>query len=97
TGQGGPVLMGWFEKHKPAANADGKSAEEQSKAEMDALVDRFAGVVDERTKPLREAVEKVQADWETIKAEATKPPEAKGPTNADGTPRELTDDEKRNN
>ena len=87
--------MGWFEKHKPDAT---KTPEEQSKADMDALVDRFSAAVDERVKPLRETVEKLQTDWDTIKTEASKPPATdRTPRNADGTPRDLTDDEKRNN
>jgi hypothetical protein len=86
--------MGWFDKHKPDAT---KTPEDQSKAEMDTLVERFGAAVEERVKPLRETVEKLQTDWEGIKAEATKPPAATGPTNADGTPRELTEEEKNRN
>jgi hypothetical protein len=87
--------MGWFDKHKPDAT---KTPEEQSKADMDALVDRFSAAVDERVKPLRETVEKLQTDWDTIKTEATKPPAADTtPRNADGTPRELTPEEKQRN
>jgi hypothetical protein len=87
--------MGWFDKHKPDAT---KTPEEQSKAEMDELVNRFSAAVDERVKPLRETVEKLQTDWDTIKTEATKPPAADAtPRNADGTPRELTPEEKQRN
>jgi hypothetical protein len=75
---------------------DAKTAE-QSEAEMNALVERFGASIDERIKPLREGFDALKTDWETIKAEATKPPAPAGPTNADGTPRELTEDEKRNN
>lgn len=87
--------MGWFDKHKPA---EGKTAEEQSKAEMDALVDRFSAAVDERVKPLQEGFSALKTDWETIKAEATRPPAADTtPRNADGTPRDLTPEEKQRN
>jgi len=86
--------MGWFDKHK---QPDGKTPEEQSKAEMDALVERFGAAVDERMKPLRDELSGLKTEWEGIKAEATKPPERKGPTNEDGTPRELTAEEKQHN
>jgi hypothetical protein len=90
------VVMGYFDKWKKSGSDDGKSAEEQSKAEMDALVERFGAAVEERVKPLRETVERLQTDWESIKAEATKETPT-GPMNADGTPRELTADEKNQN
>lgn len=86
--------MGWFDKHKPASDGT-KTAEEQSEAQMNALVEKFSAAVDERVKPLRETVEKIQTDWEAVKAEATKPPTVDTrPRNADGTPRELTQEEK---
>jgi hypothetical protein len=88
--------MGFFEKHKPAA--DGKTAEEQSEAQMTALVERLGASLEERiAKPLREDLTALKTEWETIKAEATKPPAAAGPTDESGKPRELTDEEKRNN
>ena len=46
--------MGFFDKHKNAA-ADGKTAEEQSEAQMNALVDRLGASIEERIKPLRES------------------------------------------
>jgi hypothetical protein len=87
--------MGWFDKHKPDAT---KTPEEQSKADMDALVDRFSAAVDERVKPLRETVEKLQTDWDTIKTEATKtPPADTRPRDENGNPRDLTPEEKQRN
>jgi hypothetical protein len=87
--------MGWFDKHKPA---EGKTAEEQSKAEMDELLNKFTAAVDERVKPLQDGFSALKSDWEAIKTEATKPPTVDNrPKNPDGTPRDLTDDEKRNN
>ena len=88
--------MGWFDKHKPA---EGKTPEEQSKAEMEALVERLGASIEEKIgKPLREEITALKTDWEAIKAEATKnPAEDKTPRNADGTPRELTDEEKNRN
>jgi hypothetical protein len=84
--------MGWFDKHKPDAT---KTPEEQSKAEMDALLERFTAVVDERVKPLSDGLTALKSDWDGIKAEAGKtPPPDNRPKNADGTPRELTDEEK---
>jgi len=84
--------MGLFDRHKPA---DGKT-DEQSKAEMDAMFERFGQIVDERLKPVSESVSGLKTEWETIKAEATKQPEVdRTPRNADGTPRELTAEEKR--
>jgi len=84
--------MGWFDKHKPA---EGKNAAEQSEAEMNALVERLGTSLEERIgKPLRDDLTALKTEWETIKAEATRPPAPTGPTNADGTPRELTDEEK---
>jgi hypothetical protein len=90
--------MGWFDKHKPAASDAGKTAEEQSEAQMAALVDRLGASLEERiAKPLREDLNALKTEWETIKTEATKPPAAAGPTDENGKPRELTDEEKRNN
>lgn len=87
--------MGWFDKHKPA---DGKTADEQSEAQMNALVDRLGASIEERIKPLRDGFDAMKTDWETIKAEATRTPTVDTrPKNDDGTPRELTEDEKRNN
>jgi hypothetical protein len=87
--------MGWFDKHKPDAT---KTAEEQSKAEMDALLERFTAAVDEKVAPLRETVTKLQTDWDTIKTEATRPPVTDTtPKNPDGTPRELTAEEQQRN
>lgn len=78
-------------------NDDAKNAE-QSEAEMAALVERLGTSLEERIgKPLRDDLTALKSEWETIKAEATRPPAPTGPTNADGTPRELTEDEKRNN
>jgi|SRR5882724_1641395 len=75
-------------------NDDAKNAE-QSEAEMNALVERLGASIDERIKPLREGFEKLQSDWDGIKAEATRTPAADTtPRNTDGTPRELTDEEK---
>jgi hypothetical protein len=79
------------------SNADEKT-EEQSKAEMDALLEGFSAKVEEKIAPLRTTVENLQTKWNVIEAEATKPPVVDNrPKNPDGTPRDLTDDEKRNN
>jgi hypothetical protein len=87
--------MGWFDKHKPAASDAGKTADEQSEAQVNALVEKLGASLEERiAKPLREDLTALKTEWETIKAEATKPPEGKGPTNTDGTPRELSQEEK---
>jgi hypothetical protein len=88
--------MGWFDKHKPAAGSDAaKNADEQSEAQVNALVEKLGASIEERiAKPLGDRIDKLQSEWETIKAEATKPPAAAGPTNADGTPRELSQEEK---
>jgi hypothetical protein len=73
---------------------DGKT-EDQSKAEMDAMFERFGAMVEERVKPMRDTVDAMQAKWNAIEAEATKPPEVdRTPRNADGTPRELTAEER---
>lgn len=75
-------------------NDDAKTAE-QSEAEMNALVERLGASIEERIKPLREGVEKLQSDWDGIKADASRTPAVDTrPKNADGTPRELTDEEK---
>jgi hypothetical protein len=88
--------MGWFDKHKPV---EGKTAEEQSKAEMDALVDRLGTSLEERiAKPIREELTALKTEWETVKTEATKvPPLDTTPRNADGTPRTLTAEEQARN
>jgi hypothetical protein len=88
--------MGWFDKHKPA---EGKTPAEQSEAEMNALVDRLGTSLEERiAKPIREELTALKSEWETIKAEASKPPAVDTtPRNADGTPRELSAEEKLRN
>lgn len=86
--------MGLWDRNK---GADGKT-EEQSKAEMDALVERFSTAVEERVKPLRETVEGLQAKWNAIEAEATKltPPDTR-PRDENGNLRDLTPEEKQRN
>jgi hypothetical protein len=86
--------MGLFDRHKPA---DSKS-EEQSKAEMDAMFERFGAMVEERVKPMRETVDAMQAKWNAIEAEATKttPPDTR-PRDENGNVRELTGEEKQRN
>jgi hypothetical protein len=87
--------MGWFDKHKPDAT---KTAEEQSKAEMDALVDRFSAAVDEKVAPLRQTVESLQTKWNTIEAEATKPPATDTrPRDENGNVRDFTPEERQRN
>ena len=88
--------MGWFDKHKPAAGSDAaKKADEQNEAEVNALVEKLGASLEERiAKPLRDDLNALKSEWETIKTEATKPAPAAGPTNADGTPRELSQEEK---
>jgi hypothetical protein len=87
--------MGWFDKHKPAASDAGKTADEQSEAQVNALVERLGASIEERiAKPLREDLNALKSEWETIKTEATRPPAAAGPTDENGKPRELTQEEK---
>jgi hypothetical protein len=87
--------MGFFDRHKAAASDAGKTADEQSEAQVNALVERLGASIEERiAKPLREDINALKSEWETIKTEATRPPAAAGPTNADGTPRELSQEEK---
>lgn len=87
--------MPFFNRRKPDASDAGKTAEEQSEAQVNALVEKLGASVEERFfKPLREELTGLKNEWETIKTEATKPPAAAGPTNADGTPRELSQEEK---
>jgi hypothetical protein len=83
--------MGWFDKHKPEGAKDG----DQSKSEMDTLLEKFGTMLDERTKPTREAVEAMQAKWNAIEAEATKvtPPDTR-PRDENGNVRDLTPEEK---
>jgi hypothetical protein len=81
--------MAWFKK------PDGTS-DDQSKAEMDAMFAKFGEIIDERLKPVNESVSGLKTEWETIKAEATRTPEVdRTPRNPDGTPRDLTAEEKR--
>lgn len=72
----------------------GKSEEDQSKAEADALIERLGATIDERLKPLREDVTAMKSRWEDIEREATK---ALPETNADGTPKLPTEEEKAKN
>src|SRR6266481_2431846 len=46
--------------------------EDQSKAEADALIERFAAVVDERIKTFGETVNTLKTKWDAIEAEAAK-------------------------
>lgn len=75
-----------------------EGSEDQSKAEMDAMFERFGTMVDERMKPLNEKVSALSTDWETVKTEATKvtPPDTR-PRDENGNLRELTADEKQRN
>jgi len=72
-----------------------EGSDDQSKAEMDAMFERFGSMVDERMKPITDNVTALKSEWETIKAEATKtaPPDTR-PRDENGNPRELTDAEK---
>jgi hypothetical protein len=80
--------MAWF-KPKDGATDD------QSKAEMDAMFERFGTMVDERMKSLNEKVSALSTDWEAVKAEATKPaPVDTRPRDENGNVRDLTDAEK---
>jgi hypothetical protein len=84
--------MGMLDRFKktPEGNDD------QSKAEMDAMFAKFGEIIDERLKPVNESVSGLKTEWETIKAEVTKTVEPdRTPRNPDGTPRELTAEEKR--
>lgn len=46
--------------------------EDQSKAEADALVERFAALIDEKNKPLNDTITALKSKWDAIEAEATK-------------------------
>lgn len=83
--------MAWFKK------PDG-TTDDQSKAEMDAMFERFGTMVDERMKPLNEKVSALSTDWEAVKTEATKvtPPDTR-PRDENGHVREFTADEKQRN
>jgi hypothetical protein len=84
--------MAWFKKA-----ADG-STEDQSKAEMDAYFDRFNAAVEERVAPLKTAVETMQAKWNAIEAEATRPAAVDTrPRDENGNVRDLTPEEKQRN
>jgi hypothetical protein len=76
---------------------DGKT-EDQSKAELDAMFERFGAMVEERVKPMRDTVDAMQAKWNAIEAEATKttPPDTR-PRDENGNIRELTDTERQQN
>ena len=70
----------------------GKSDEkppEQSKSEADALVERFAAVIDEKIKPFGETVNSLKTKWDAIEAEA-----AKGNDPPPRDPATITDEEK---
>lgn len=71
-----------------------EGSEDQSKAEMDALMDRFK----QELEPLRTEFSALKTDWETIKAEASKPPVVDTrPRDENGNVRDLTADEKQRN
>jgi len=57
--------------------------DDQSKSEIDTLVEKLGVSFDERIKPLREGFEKLQGEWDGIKAAATKEPDSNG--GGDGT------------
>jgi hypothetical protein len=76
----------------------GKDKEEdkppESKTDIDALVERLGASIDERIKPLRDDFNSLKTDWETIKAEASKPTAR---TNEDGSPVQPTEEERAKN
>jgi hypothetical protein len=81
--------MGLFDRKK---TSDG---EDQSKAEMDAMFERFGSMVDERMKPVVEKVSALSTDWEAVKAEATKSPVVDTrPRDENGNVRDLTPEER---
>lgn len=81
--------MAWPFKKPDETSTDGKKPDEQSKAEIDALVERLGASFEEKIKPLRDEFGALKTEWDGIKAAATKPDPN---TNADGT--ELTDEQK---
>jgi len=82
--------MGMLDRFKKAPES-----EDQSKAEMDALVERFTEKFKEQIEPLRTEFSALKTDWEAIKAEATKPAAVDTrPKDENGNPRDLTDAEK---
>lgn len=64
--------------------------EDQSKAEADALVERFAAVIDEKIKPFGETVNTLKAKWDSIEEEARKSNEPPPKDPATLTPEEKT-------
>ncbi len=69
-----------------------KKDDVQSKADVDALVDRIGSSIEERFfKPLESKVTALQTKWDEIEKAATAPPKE---TNEDGTPKVLSEEEK---
>jgi hypothetical protein len=72
-------------KEEEPAPKDG----EQTKSEVDQLVEKLGASFEERIKPLQEGFKTLKDEWDGIKAAAAKEPEP-APTNAD----ELTEEQK---
>jgi hypothetical protein len=81
--------MPWnpFKKTDEPEKKDG----EQSKSEVDQLVEKLGVSFEERLKPLREGFESLKTEWDGIKAAAAKEPE---PNNNGGGGDELTEEQK---
>ncbi len=59
--------MGW-----PKFGKSDDKNDDQSKAEADALIERFAAVIDEKIKPFGETVTSLKTKWDSIEEEARK-------------------------
>lgn len=78
--------MGLWTK-KPA-----EATGEQSKSEVDSLIEKFSAAIDEKLKPLSDGFTSLKSEWDGMKAEAAKEP-ATDPTK-DSEGNELTDTQK---
>jgi hypothetical protein len=56
----------------PFAKKDDEKKDDQSKSEVDLLVEKLGASFEERLKPLREGFETLKTEWDGIKAAATK-------------------------
>jgi hypothetical protein len=82
----------------PFRQADAKAEGETPAAgtnDQSALLDAFAAKIDERLKPLSEALTALQGEWNGIKEEASKQPETPPNTNVETTPEQRDANEKR--
>jgi hypothetical protein len=82
--------MAWpFKKPDEAAGGE-KKTDEQSKAEIDTLVERLGASFEERIKPISDGLTALKTEWDGIKAAATPTPNPN--VNSDGS--EVTEEQK---